>query len=76
MITIEQVRSAKDALLKDFGPALKTVGNNLSVGIGKNAAGEFAIAARLTNDNLKSILPSTYQGVEVQVEVVGPIYPL
>lgn len=77
MKTIEEVRKAKIDFRNAFGPAFIAVGNNLATGIGKDeVTGEYTIAVILTNDVLKSILPKTYQGIKVDVKVIGVVRAL
>lgn len=77
MKTIEEVRKAKLDFKNTFYPIFISGGNNLAVGIGKdNQTGEYTIAVRLTNDNLKDTLPQTYKGIKVEVEVIGVVRAL
>lgn len=77
MKTLDEVREIKKQFGAEYKDAFTAVGNNLSYGIGKDAStGEFTIKAYLTNDALKTSLPETYQGVKVEVEVIGEIVAL
>ena len=74
MNTIEKVREIKKRFADEYKDAFRAVGNNLATGIGKDAVtGDYTIVAMLTNDKLKSTLPEEYEGLKVDVEVVGVI---
>ncbi len=72
MNTLEEMKLVNRDFSRDYSAALEAVGNNLAVGIGKDAeTGEYTIEVRLTNDKLKNILPETYQDAKVNILVVG-----
>lgn len=73
--TIEEIRIIKTQFLNQYREAFRAVGNNLAVGIGGDEkTGEYHIAVNLTNDKLMDTLPKEYDGVQVDVEVVGEIF--
>ena len=72
--TLEEIKQIKKDFYRDYSPALEAVGNNLALGIGKDAkTGEYTIEVRLTNNKLKSSLPETYQDAKVNILVIGRI---
>lgn len=74
MKSFDEVKALATQLLDEYGPSFEKVGNNLSVGISKSdKTGEFTIAARLTNDKLKSSLPATYHGVKLEIKIIGAV---
>jgi hypothetical protein len=74
MKTMDEVRAIKKRFFAEYGDALAAEGNQLSVGIGKDAeTGEYTVEVRLTNETLKTALPETYHDVRVRVSVIGRI---
>lgn len=68
----DQVRAAKDSFIKKYGPLINKSNNHLACGLGLKD-GLFTIEARLTNDNNKDVIPDTFEGFRVFVQVTGPI---
>jgi hypothetical protein len=74
MKTLDEIRNIKKQFATEYRDAFIAVGNNLATGIGKDSvSGEYIIVAMLTNDTLKNSLPDEYEGVKVNIEVVGEI---
>jgi NifB/MoaA-like Fe-S oxidoreductase len=74
MKTLDQVREIKKRFANEYRDAFRVVGNNLATGLGKDSVtGDYTIVAMLTNNKLKSTLPDEYEGVKVEIEVVGKI---
>lgn len=77
MKDIKKIKKISKEFFIEFGSAIKAVGNNLSVGIGKDEDyDDYIIVANLSNGKLKSILPSSYKGIKVSVKIVGVIEAL
>lgn len=66
-----------DKLVKKFGKEyaskIKALDNNLAYGIGFDDNGEQIIAARLSNENGKELLPTIYHGVKVDIRIIGKV---
>lgn len=74
MNNTDQIKKLKKQFHDEYGDKFAQVGNNLAVGIGKDAnSGEYTIEARLINLKLKDTLPANYYGVKVNVSIVGNI---
>jgi len=67
-----EVKEIKDKFLSKFKDSFSKAGNNLSVGFG-NDNNKFTLEVRLKNDKLKSTLPEYYNGLKVNVKVIGEI---
>jgi hypothetical protein len=77
MNTLAEIKQIKEMFFTEYGAALSMAGNQMSVGIGKDASTkDFTIEVRTINDKLLSILPETYQDVKVNVQVIGKISAL
>lgn len=69
-------KQIQDEFISEFRDAFLNANNNMSVGLGKNSVGETTLEVRLTNGKLKSVLPSNYHGLEVNVVVIGKVSAL
>jgi hypothetical protein len=68
-------KQIKEKFKSEFEEAFLKVNNNMSVGFGEDDLGNPTLEVRLTNDKLKNVLPSNYQGLKVNVMVIGKIEP-
>lgn len=72
----KKVKIAANKFWELYSPVIEAANNHLAVGFGKDKLGNYTIAARLTNENCKDILPTTFEGFKVETLVIGVIVPL
>jgi len=72
-MNINEVRKIKDAFKAQYYKTMEGAANHMAIGLGKNKNDEHTIVAMLTNDKCIDLLPRIFQGVEVDIRIVGVV---
>jgi hypothetical protein len=73
---LKEIRLLKEEFKTQYYRVMEDAGNHLATGLSKNKKGEQIIVAMLTNDKCLDLIPKTFNGVEVDIRIMGLVKPL
>lgn len=71
--TFSTLNTVAGRFAAEFREVFSQNGNNLGIGIKKDSNGKNQIIAYLTNSKMKEVLPESFEGVEISVQVIGKV---
>ncbi len=69
---MKNIKDIKNQFLDEYSEAFSRVNNHITVGISKEN-GDLILMVTLMNEKLKEILPTSYQGLKLNVKIISKV---